>query len=84
MPQFIYRIQPIRPDMLASGPTQEGARIVAEHFSYLQGLAERGVVHLAGPARPRARRARVPGSGTVVRLSQVSHRGDRSEATMPS
>jgi uncharacterized protein YciI/N-acetylglutamate synthase-like GNAT family acetyltransferase len=48
MPQFLYRIQPARPAMLTEGPTPEEARLVGEHFAYLQGLAARGTLLLAG------------------------------------
>ena len=48
MPEFIYRIQPIRADMQATGPTPEESRIVGEHFRHLQSLAQSGVVLLAG------------------------------------
>lgn len=46
--QFLYRIQPARPEMLSQGPTPEEEAIVSEHFAYLQGLVARGVVLLAG------------------------------------
>ncbi len=46
--QYLYRIQPIRPGMLAEGQTAEEERVVGEHFAYLQGLTERGVLILAG------------------------------------
>jgi uncharacterized protein YciI len=45
---FLYKIQPVRPDMLAAGPTPDEERIVGEHFDYLKRLAEAGVVLLAG------------------------------------
>jgi uncharacterized protein YciI len=45
---FLYRIQPVRPEMLSSGATPEEAGLIDEHFSYLQGLTEAGVVRLAG------------------------------------
>jgi uncharacterized protein len=48
MPQFLYRIQPARPAMLTEGPTPEEAARVGEHFAYLQGLAARGTLLLAG------------------------------------
>lgn len=48
MPQFLYRIQPIRPGMLTTGPTQHEASIVDEHFRYLQKLAAEGLVLMAG------------------------------------
>ena len=46
--QYLYRIQPTRPEMLVEGPTSEEERVVSEHFAYLQELTERGVVLLAG------------------------------------
>lgn len=46
--QYLYRIQPTRPAMLTDGPTPEEQRIVGEHFHYLQGLTEQGIVVLAG------------------------------------
>ena len=48
MPQFLYRIQPARPAMLTEGPTPEEARLVGEHFAYLQDLTARGAMLLAG------------------------------------
>jgi uncharacterized protein len=46
--QFLYRIQPIRHDMLTGGSTELESRIVSEHFNYLKQLANEGVVILAG------------------------------------
>ena len=34
--------------MLSAGPTPQEAEIVSRHFAYLEALAERGVVILAG------------------------------------
>ncbi len=48
MAEFLYRVQPTRADMLASGPTAAEEEIVGQHFAYLQGLVEKGVVKLAG------------------------------------
>ncbi len=48
MPTYIYRIQPVRPEMLSDGPTDEETRITAEHFAYLQRLQEQGTLLLAG------------------------------------
>ena len=45
---FLYRIQPARPEMLSEGPTDQEAAIVGEHFNYLKGLNEQGIVLLAG------------------------------------
>ena len=48
MLQFLYRIQPTRVAMLTEGPTEREAAIVAEHFAYLQELAGKGTVLMAG------------------------------------
>jgi uncharacterized protein YciI len=46
--EYLYKIQPTRLEMLTQGPTAEEASIVAQHFAYLKGLAEQGVIVLAG------------------------------------
>ena len=46
--QFIYRIQPVRREHLSGGATPDEEATVERHFAYLQGLAARGVVLLAG------------------------------------
>ena len=48
MPQFLYRLQPTRPAMLIDGLTPEEDAAITEHFRYLVGLADAGVVHLFG------------------------------------
>lgn len=48
MPTYIYRIQPVRPEMLSEGLTDEETRITTEHFAYLQRLQEQGTLLLAG------------------------------------
>jgi uncharacterized protein YciI len=48
MEQFLYRIQPVRDEMLTKGTIEFESRIVSEHFNYLKRLAEEGVVILAG------------------------------------
>ncbi len=48
MPTYIYRIQPVRPEMLADGPTEAEKRITGEHFAYLQRQKEQGNLLLAG------------------------------------
>jgi adenine phosphoribosyltransferase len=45
---FLYKIQPVRPEMLSDRPTADEDRIVDEHFAYLRRLTEAGVVLLAG------------------------------------
>ena len=46
--EYLYRIQPTRTAMLTEGPTPDEARIVSEHFAYLEALVGKGVVILAG------------------------------------
>ena len=46
--QYLYKIQPTRPEMLAEGATPEEEAIVSEHFAYLKDLMEQGVLLLAG------------------------------------
>jgi uncharacterized protein len=46
--EFLYKIQPTRPEMLTEEPTEEEERFVQEHFEYLCNLVEKGVVLLAG------------------------------------
>lgn len=48
MNQFLYRIQPTRSDMLTTGPTEQEAKIIAAHFTYLEQLVANGTVLLAG------------------------------------
>jgi uncharacterized protein len=48
MPQFLYRIRPVRVAMVAEGPTDSEAAIIGEHFIYLSKLVEDGVVLMAG------------------------------------
>jgi uncharacterized protein YciI len=46
--QYLYRIQPTRPEMVASGPTPQEQEIVAAHFEYLKQLTADGVMILVG------------------------------------
>jgi uncharacterized protein YciI len=46
--QWLYRIQPVRPELLSSGPTEAEADAVGRHFNYLKQLCDAGVVILAG------------------------------------
>ena len=57
MPEYLYKIQPARPEMLSDGPTPEEAAIVSRHFDYLSGLADRAVVVLAGRTMTTDRRS---------------------------
>jgi uncharacterized protein len=46
--QYLYRIIPTRPNMLAEGLTPQESEIMATHFVYLQQLTQQGVLILAG------------------------------------
>jgi uncharacterized protein len=46
--QFLYRVQPVRQEMLAKGATENETKIVEEHFAYLKHLTKNGTVLLAG------------------------------------
>ena len=46
--QYLYRIVPTRPAMLTEGPTPTEASILQDHVNYLENLAQREVVLLAG------------------------------------
>ena len=47
MAQWIYRIVPARPEMVAA-PTEREAEIVGAHFRYLVDLRDRGILILRG------------------------------------
>jgi uncharacterized protein len=47
-PVVLYRIQPVRPEMLAEGLTETESKMMAEHWAYVRKLEENGVVILAG------------------------------------
>jgi hypothetical protein len=34
MPQFLYKMQPVRPGMLSDGPTAQEEKVIGEHFAY--------------------------------------------------
>lgn len=44
----MYKIQPVRPEMLSASPAADEARITAEHFEYLRQLRDDGILILAG------------------------------------
>ncbi len=48
MPQYLYRIQPVRLEMLTEGPTEAEAETLARHVAYLESQTEHGRVILAG------------------------------------
>jgi uncharacterized protein YciI len=48
IPQFLYKIQPTRVEMLREGLTEEEAEIIASHFEYLSDLREQDILILAG------------------------------------
>jgi uncharacterized protein len=45
---FVYFLRAKRLEMLTKGPTEEEARVLAAHAKYLEGLAAKGTVMLAG------------------------------------
>lgn len=48
MPEFLYKLQLARGDMLRNGPTSAEQAVVAEHFAYLQDLTAKGAIILVG------------------------------------
>ena len=48
MPEFLYRLQLVRKDMLHTGPTPAEQAITAEHFAYLKDLHAKHVVIFVG------------------------------------
>lgn len=48
MPQYLYKIQPTRPEMLIDGGTDRENSIIAQHFQYLTDLKDAAIVLLAG------------------------------------
>lgn len=46
--QYLYRLVPTRLAMVTEGPTEAETESLGRHVSYLEGLAGRGVVLLAG------------------------------------
>ena len=48
---YAYRFQPTRLEILTQGPTAEEVPVIAEHWSHLTALADRGVLVLAGRTR---------------------------------
>jgi uncharacterized protein YciI len=48
MPEFLYKLQLVRGDLLRTGPTEAEQAVVAEHFAYLQNLNAQGTIILVG------------------------------------
>jgi uncharacterized protein YciI len=46
--EFLYRLNTIRPDLVATGPTPEEMAVLEDHTKYLGELTAKGVVILAG------------------------------------
>lgn len=46
---YFYKIRPVRPEMIAQGPTELEGKTMGEHFMYLKDLTEKGIFALAGP-----------------------------------
>jgi uncharacterized protein YciI len=45
---YLYKIQPIRIEMLNEGTTASEEQTISDHFEYLQKLINEGIVFLAG------------------------------------
>jgi uncharacterized protein YciI len=48
MLEYLYKIQPTRAAMLEEGSTPQEGAAVSQHFDYLSGLVDEGIVVLAG------------------------------------
>lgn len=48
MAEFLYRLKPVRPGMLADGGTAAEQGAVAAHVAYLKELHDAGALRLAG------------------------------------
>lgn len=48
MMQFLYKITPVRLNMVTEGPNDEEAVIMSRHFNYLKSLTDQGTVLLFG------------------------------------
>lgn len=46
---YFYKIQPVRPAMIAEGPTEQEGQTMGAHFNYLKQLTDEGIFALAGP-----------------------------------
>ncbi len=46
--QYIYKLHPVRPEMLTQGSTDSESSILLDHVAYLEQLSEKNVVLLAG------------------------------------
>jgi uncharacterized protein len=51
MNQYLYRLLPVRIEMVTVGPTPEEQAVVSEHFTHLTALTEQGVMLLVGRAQ---------------------------------
>jgi uncharacterized protein YciI len=60
--QYIYRIQPNRPELLTDGPTKSEAKILRDHVAYIEGLVDSANILLAG----RTQTADPNGFGIVI------------------
>ena len=55
--EFLYLIRPTRPEMLTGVMTEAEETAIAAHFAYLKGLADNGIVRLAGRTQETGERA---------------------------
>lgn len=66
MKQFIYKLTPIRSDMLSEGLTERENEVTEAHFAYLSDLKDKGVVKLAG----RTTNTDASGFGVVILMAE--------------
>ena len=50
---YIYTLHPARLEMLTSDPAPEEVEIISRHADYLENLADKGIVVLAGRTQTR-------------------------------
>jgi uncharacterized protein len=48
MNRYIYVVRPGRPDLLTAGPTADEAKIISEHFAYIEALYKKGQIEYVG------------------------------------
>lgn len=72
VPQFLYRLHPMRLAMLSEGPTVRESAVLADHLAYLTRLAEEGTLLMAG--RTFTRDERTFGIAVLVAPSETHAR----------
>ncbi len=46
--EFLYKVKPTHPEMLITGATDHEAKLITQHFNYLQILLDKCILVLAG------------------------------------